>query len=189
VVNRHHVRMAWVERVSPTRRAALFLAVGVLFFLRWRQVGSVDFQHPETLADWLAVVGFSIALFGLAIALPVFSELTSHRTVFRTSMVPGFGCALGGMSNLLEDGLQWSWAFWGFVAGLAIVNLGLVALTLLIALMGRGPSRLLATVPALTLAGVLLFELVGGLLMLAAWSGAAIVAIRSPQPERQRVGR
>ncbi len=180
--------MAWVERVSPGRRAALFLAVGVLFFLRWRQVGSVDFQDPETLDDWLAVIGFSMALFGLAVALPVFAELAGRRTVLRTSMVPAFGCALGSVSNLLEDGLQWSWAFWGFVAGLALANLGLVALTLVMALMGRGFSRLLATVPALTLTGVLLFEVIGGLLMLATWSGAAIVAIRWPQLAARRDG-
>lgn len=173
-------------QVTVSARAALFLAVGLLFFFRWRQVGSVDYQDPETLNDWLAVVGFSVALVCLAVALPLFSELTGDKSVVRTSLVPAVGCALGGIINFLEDGLQWSWMFWGFVASTGITTLGLLVLTIVTAWRSRGVARLLALVPATTLAAVLLFELVGGLFMLAAWTGAAILAVRMPRPATVR---
>jgi hypothetical protein len=167
-------------RFSAAGTAALFVSVGVLFFLRGRQVGSADYMDPETLNDWLAVVGFSVALICLAIALPVYAGLTGERTTYKTSFVSATGSALGGVSNLLEDGLAWSWAFWFFVVSTLLINVGLLALTLVMAWKAQGLGRLLAAVPAGSLLGVLLFELVGGLLMLVAWSAAALVAVRPP---------
>ena len=173
--------MGLSARFSTLGQAALFVSVGVLFFLRGRQVGSADFMDPETLNDWLSVYGFSLALICLAIALPVFAGLTGERLSYKTSIVPAAGSALGSVSNLLEDGLGWSWAFWVFVMSAFLINVGLLALTLVMAWTGRGLGRLLAAVPAGTFAGVLAFEVTGGLLMLVTWSVAAIVAVRRPR--------
>ena len=165
-------------------RVALFLLVGVAFFLRWRQVGSVDYQDPETLDDWLAVVGFSVALVLLAASLPLYAELADRQLVSRVALVPAIGCALAGVSNILEDGVGWAWMFWGFVISTLLTTLGLLALTLVTAATGRGSARLLCVVPGLTLAGVLLFEAWGGILMLTAWTTAAIVTFRMQRVRR-----
>ena len=168
-------------KFSTAGSAALFVAVGVLFFLRGRQVDSADFMDPVTLNDWLAVLGFSLALICLAVALPVYAGLTGDRTTYRTSLVPATGSVLGGVSNVLEDGLSWSWAFWVFVASALLINVGLLALTVVMAWRGRGVGRLLAGVPAGTLVGVLLFEASGGVILLVTWSAAALVPMRLPR--------
>lgn len=102
--------------------------------------------------------------------------------MFRASLIPSLGCALAAIINDLEDGLQLSWLFWGFVASSAITVLGLLVLTILTAATSRGATLLLAVVPGATMAGVILFEPVGGILMLAAWACAAVVALRTPLP-------
>ena len=55
---------------------------------------------------------------------------------------------------------------------------GLAALSIAIALLGRGSDRLLAAVPAATLIGQLVFPVGGGLLMAAAWLACAWVQTR-----------
>ena len=155
--------------------------MGVLFFLRWLQVGEVDYQDPTTFNDWVAVVGFSLALGCLALALPTFAGLAGTHTAYRVSLFPAAGCALASIANLLEDGLQWSPAFWGFVIGVLVTTIGLLALTIAMAWTCLGANRLLCLVPALTLAGVLLFEAFGGILLLLAWLAAATITWRNTQ--------
>ncbi len=166
--------------LSPRWRAALFGAVGVLFFLRWLQVGSVDYQDPETLNDWAAVIGFSVALLTLAFALPVLAGLMGSRLVFRVAMVPATGALLGAVANILEDGLGWEPAFWLFIGGLWLSLVGLIALTVVMVWKGVGSWRALALVAVATLAGQLAFEPAGGPILLVTWLAAAVVAIRAP---------
>jgi hypothetical protein len=155
-------------------RPALFIAVGVGFGVLWlHSLTGPDNQDPVSVSDWFATLGFSVALIGLAAALPVFGRLFGEPVVFRVSLVPAVGAALGGVANILEDGLQLGWAFWFFVLGSGLSVLGLAALAVVIAFIGRGGGRLMAAVPAGTLVGQLLFPVGGGVLMLVAWLGAA----------------
>jgi hypothetical protein len=62
-----------------------------------------------------------------------------------------------------------------------VTTIGLLALTIAMAWTGLGANRLLCLVPALTLAGVLLFEAFGGILLLLAWLAAATITWRNTQ--------
>ena len=164
---------------SRVVRAGLFALVGVLFFGVWWYVDpSLDETGAQS--DWLVVTGFSSSLLLLAVALPAYAQLVGDRRIIRVSLVPSTGAGLGSLANVLEDGLAMSWAFWGFVLGAMIINLGLLALTLVIALLNRGAYRLLAFVPAATLVAIVLYVVAGGVLMLAAWLLAASLALLLP---------
>lgn len=163
-------------------RAGLFVCVGVLFCARSLQsFADPEFQDPVSASDWFAVVSFSAALFALALALPMLAQLIDGgRVVFRVSLVPAAGAAFAGLSNLLEDALQMGFAFWFFIVGTVLTILGLIAFTLVVAVVSRGRRRPLATVSAATLIGVLLFEEGGGVVIAAAWLAAAAISLRLP---------
>ena len=160
--------MAMPAPVSPTRvlRGGLFTIVGVGFFVVWLQMLDSGGQIPEAPANWFGVLFFSALLIALAFALPTFARQIGGRIVFRASLVPAVGAGLGGVANILEDGLHLEWAFWLFILSLAIIDLGLFAFAIVVAFTRRGRGRLLAAVPAATLAAVLLFPVIGGVLML-----------------------
>ncbi len=162
-------------------RVALFTLVGVAWCVRSLQsFADPEFMDPETASDWFAVLSFSVALFALAFALPMLAHYTGGGlAVFRVSLIPAVGAALAGLSNVLEDALQLGFAFWFFIVGTVITTLGLIAFTLAIA--GRGRRRLLAAIPLATLIGLLLFESGGGVLTLAAWLVAGVIAGQAAQ--------
>jgi hypothetical protein len=163
------------------RRAALFTFVGVAWCVRSLQsFTDPQYTDPVTASDWFAVFSYSAALFATALALPLFAQLIGGRAVFRVSLVPAVAATLTGLCNLLEDGLQIGAVglFYGVGAGLTWV--GLIALTVAIAVSGRGRRRLLAAVPAATVIGWSLFESGGGVLVLAAWLAAAAMTLDRP---------
>jgi hypothetical protein len=162
-------------------RAALFTCVGVVWCVRaFQSFADPQFQDPVSAADWFAVFSLSAALFALALALPLLAQLIGGRAVFRMSLVPAVGATLSGLGNLLEDALQIGFAGWLYLAGNTLTMVGLIALTVVGAVVGRGRRRLLAAVPATTLIGWFLFESGGGLLILAAWLAAAAIALDRP---------
>jgi len=159
-------------------RAAIFAIAGLLLCVRSLQTFTdPEFTDPVSISDWFAVLSFSAALLVLALALPMFAQLVGGPAVFRVALVPAVGAALAGLGNLLEDALQLGFAFWLFIVGTTITLIGLVSLSIAVAVVGRGRRRLLAAVPAATLIGMLLFESGGGVLILAAWLAAAAVAL------------
>ena len=167
-------------------RAALFTLVGVFFLVIWLWLDP-SYQESASQSEWSHVLGFSAAILVLAFVLPLFAQLVGGRRVFRVSLVPAAGAALASLSNIVEDGLQMGWAFWGFILSTAIIDLGLLALTVLIAYGGRGGYRLLAVVPAVTLAAMAFWVIAGGIIMLAAWLGAAALALALPAHTAARV--
>ena len=169
-----------VPTLPEMKRAALFTVVGVGYFALWLRMIEPGFQIPDAPSDWLGVLTFSALLIAQALTLPTFARLIGVETVFRVSLVPVIGAALGGVTNVLEDGLHQDWAFYGFVAGSVITMLGLAALALMLGFTGRGQRRLLAAIPAALFAGQLLFPVVGGILVLPAWLAAAAVASGRP---------
>ena len=160
-------------------RAALFALVGVLFMTLWLRYPP-SYGPSDAQFDWNLVLGFSAGLLLLALALPIFARLVGGRIVSRVSLIPAGGAVLASLSNILEDGLQMGWAFWGFILSLAIIDLGLLALSGAIAFASRGIHRLLALVPAATFAGLTFYVAAGGILLLVAWLVATALALALP---------
>ncbi len=160
-------------------RAALFILVGVVFFVDW-VLADPGYEASESRFAWDHVLAFSAALLGLAAALPVFARLAGGPGVSRAALVGAAGAALGSLTNILEDGLQMEWAFYGFVLSAALMLLGLLALIVVIAVTGRR-RRPLALIPAGTMAAILFYVPAGGSLMLATWLAAAAIAVVLPR--------
>ncbi len=161
--------------------AALFVAVGVVFAAYWVVAAP---SHDSIRTEWGYVLWFSAALLLLALALPALGRLVGGRWVRRLSLLAAGGAALGSFTNVVEDGLGQSWAFWGFVLATATVVATLPALTIAVAVSARGRCRTLALVPGGTLVAVLGFVEVGGVVMLATWVAAAALALVLPTRSR-----
>jgi hypothetical protein len=161
-------------------RAIYFAVVGVVFFAHWVATDPTS-EGSDHMQDWAYVLWFSAALLLLAFAVPLYARLIGGRTVFRASLVPAAGAALASLSNVLEDGFGMDWAFFVFVLGTAGLVFGLLALTAVIAIGRGGAHRLLALVPAGTLAAILFSVLAGGVLMLITWLAAAALALALPR--------
>ena len=111
----------------------------------------------------------------------------------RLSSIAAAGVGLSSVANILEDGFRVEAAFWAFILGTLILDVALAGLTVAIARSAAGRRRLLAMIPAMSLAGVLLFPPVGGPLMLGAWLAASAAAfalvVRPVPPHGDRGGR
>lgn len=135
-----------------------------------------EYTDPESAWGWFAVVSWSAALLALGVALVVLAREVGGRATVGLAYVAAAGAVAAAVGNVVEDGLEGARAGdWLYLPGVVLLPLGLVALTVAVALQERGRSRLLALVPACTLVGMFLLERGGGLLVLAVW---LIVALR-----------
>src|SRR5438093_9640062 len=171
-------------------RSALFAFVGLAFFVYW-VVADPSFEESADQSEWSYVLAFSGVILLLAFAVPTLAQLVGGRLAFRVSLVAAAGATLSSVANIFEDGLQMSWVFFVFILGTAFIQLGLVALTGVIAFTGRGGYRLLALVPAGTIAAIIFFVVAGGPIMLVSWLTAAMLALALPTraPRRPRAER
>jgi hypothetical protein len=160
-------------------RSALFAFVGFAFFVYW-VVADPSFEESADQSEWSYVLAFSGVILLLAFAVPTLARLVGGRLAFRVSLAAAAGATLSSVANIFEDGLQMSWVFLVFILGGAFMQLGLLALTGVIAFSGRGRYRLLALVPAGTIAAIILFVVAGGPIMLASWLTAAMLALVLP---------
>ena len=169
-------------------RAVLFVSTGVASFALWFVTaplrGSTDWMQ-----EWPNVLSFSGMLLLLAFSLLSFGRMLGGRWVRRLATIAGVTAAAMSVINVFEDGFRIEAMFFAFVLGLFILNGSLVALTLVIARTRPGWQRLLAVVPVATAAGIMLFPIVGGPLLLGAWLVAAAAALapgmRDAAPERE----
>jgi hypothetical protein len=160
-------------------RSALFAFVGLAFFVYW-VVADPSFEESARQSEWSYVLAFSGVILLLAFAVPTLAQLVGGRLAFRVSLAAAAGATLSSVANIFEDGLQMSWVFVVFILGEGFMQLGLLALTGVIAFSGRGGYRLLALVPAGTTAAIILFVVAGGPIMLASWLTAAMLALALP---------
>ena len=161
-------------------RALLFAGTSIALFLFWA-VAKPTFAATVSMTEWPNVLWFSATLLTLAVALPVFGRMVGGRWVVRLATIAGTGVGLSSVANVFEDGFHIDAAFFGFVLGTGIMEISLIALTVVIVRTIPGRDRLLAFVPAGTVAAILLFVVAGGPLMLVTWlaaAGAAIVLAR-----------
>ena len=163
------------------RQAALFALVGVALLAHW-VLADPGYEASESQDDWSFVLLFSAAIAGLALALPVFAGIVGGATVWRASMIAASGAAVGSVANILEDGLGWGWAFWAFVLGSAVLLVGLLAMAVAIVTSARGAGRLAALVPMGVIAGLALYVVAGGPIMLATWLTASVYALSGRPP-------
>src|SRR5512147_2432283 len=170
-----------IEDRSGVSRSLLFALTGILWFVSW--VAGPSFEMTASIAKWLDVLLFSAALLSLAIALPVFGRMVGGQQVVRSATIAGAAASLCSVANIFEDGFQIEWFFLVFVLGLLILDVALLALTIVIARTAPDRYRLLAVIPAGTVAGILLFPVAGGPIMLITWLMAAVAALKMPSPQ------
>lgn len=167
-------------------RALLFAVTGVAFFAFWA-IERPTYEMTASMTSWPTVLWFSSTLVLLAVAVFAFGWMVGGRWVVRLASIAAVGLAVSSVSNVLEDGFRIEAAFFGFVLGMLTQQVALAALTLVIARTASGRDRLLAVVPAGTVAGILLFVVAGGPLMLATWLIAAGAAVASARRADRRV--
>ncbi len=162
-------------------RAVLFAAVGAALFVHW-VLADPGFDASESQDEWPSVLLFSAAVAGLAVGLPVFARLVGGTGLFRASLVAASGALVSSVANIVEDGLHQEWAFWVFVLGSAVLLAGLLAMAVLLLRRGCVPARLPAIVPLGTAAGLVLYVVAGGPIMLGTWLAAAAFALARRTP-------
>ena len=154
------------------RRVALFILVAVLFIAHW-VIADPGFEESATQTQWPFVIFFSAALLALALALPVYSKVVVQGPALRSATVAGVGAGLSSVANVIEDGFGVDAAFFGFVAGAAILIVALACFAAITLYRGITPRRRLAVVPVGTVAGQVLYVFAGGPIMFATWMLAA----------------
>lgn len=150
-------------------RALLFGVTGIALFAYWA------IAHPSTeltasITEWPNVLWFSATLMLLAVAVAAFGRMVGGRTVVRTASLAAAGIAMSSVANVLEDGFRIEPAFYGFILGTLIHVVGMAALVVAILVGSRARERLvLVLIPAGSAAGILLFVVAGGPILLVTW--------------------
>jgi hypothetical protein len=132
-----------------------------------------------SMREWPQVLWFSATLLLLAIAIHVFGQTLGGQRARRLATIAGAGVGLSIVANILEDGLRLDAAFLLFVLGTIILDVALLLLSIEILQRTTNRARLLAIVPAATLAGILFFVGPGGPIILGAWLFAAVASART----------
>ena len=168
------------SRVELSARvgAAIALSIGLAWAYRSAlELGRPNYVAPVELADWLAVVSFSVGLGLLGAAARLLADLAGRsRPIVALSWIVIIAAVVAATANFIEDGLAvkafgevFALGLFGLLAGFA----GLAAM-----LAWRRQWRL-AAVAAATLVGLFTsVEAGGGFLILAAWLGVAVALWR-----------
>ena len=161
-------------------RALLFAVTGVTWFAFWFTYFVINgpSQSVASMQVWVNVIAFSATLLTLAVSLVTFGRMVGGPWVTRMATFAGATAALLSVTNIVEDGFRVEAAFYVFVLGMGILHVALAGLALAIVRSAAGRRRLLAGVPAATMAAILLFPVAGGPLMLGAWLAASAAAAK-----------
>lgn len=156
---------------------AATLVAGVALFAYWIIVRPTGEASPNQ-DQWPYVLWFSTTILAFGFAVLAFTRLVGGRWVVRLGRVAAAGAFWDSAVNVIEDGFDQNWAFLLFVAGSAVMLLGLISLSGVLALTGRGSHRALGLIPLGAALGLLLYVNAGGIIMLATWTSAAAIAAR-----------
>lgn len=165
--------------MSSVRRSVLFALVGIHGIFFWIIV------HPSTQGtyaqrQWPNVLWFSATLLTLGIAVLAFGWMVGGKPVKRWATIAFAAISWAALVNVIEDGFRVEEAFIFFVLGTLTFEIALLALTIVIARTAPDRYRLLAVIPAGTLAAILFFVIAGGPILLITWLTAAAAALRFP---------
>jgi hypothetical protein len=159
--------------------AGLMALTGAASFAYWWVVKPTS-DMTASMTEWPQVLSFSAVLLLLAGALLTYGRMVDQRSAVRRSWAAAGAATLSSIANIIEDGMQVEWAFFLFVAGEATLLVTLLVMSVSIVRRGTARDRLLALVPAGTAAGVVLFVLAGGPILLVTWLLAAALALGWP---------
>jgi hypothetical protein len=165
----------------------LFALTGIALFAYWA-LARPSLGMTSWMREWSHVLWFSATLLLLAGALVTFGRMVGSRQVVGVATLAGAAIALSSLANVIEDGFRVDAAFFLFILGTLIGLIALLALAVTITRTGSDRSRLLALVPAATMAGLLLFVPSGGPILLITWLVAAGLAVDAG-PSSASIGR
>jgi hypothetical protein len=168
-----------LSRAGRVAAAVYFTCVGVTFFAWWIWADP-SHEGSDSMQEWRYVLAFSGVLLVLGVAVPLWACVVGDARVVRAALVVAGSLLFSSLANVVEDGLGVDAAFFGFILGLLVTNVGLVVVAVMLARRGSRWRRLLAFVPLGTLLAIILAVEVGGPLMLATWLGAAGIATFLP---------
>ena len=166
-------------------RAGLFAATGIALLAFWA-ISRPTNEMTAAMQEWPNVLWFSATLILLAVAVATFGRMVGGRAVTRASLLAAAGVTISSIANVFEDGLRIEVAFFGFVLGALLHEVGLLTLGVVIVRSSSGRRRLLALVPVGSCAGFLLFVVAGGPILLVTWllaAAAALAPARKPREE------
>ena len=167
----------------------LRLGITVLTGVTWavRSVQAVlvdpDYVIPVTAADFFAVYSYSAAWLLTAASLVTLHEV-ARPALGRSSaaiLVVAAACAVAGLANAVEDGLQLKALGLVYVIGALVGGFGMFGLA---ALLWQGSARRLALVPAIGGIAMVTITIGGGVLGLVAWPGFAAFLARERSSPR-----
>jgi hypothetical protein len=156
----------------------LFAGVGLALATFWLVA---DPGRDIVRTEWAYVLAFSGVLLVLAVGLVAMGRAVGGRWALRFSLLSAAACSVASVVNVVEDGLGQEWAFFAFVVCLIVIDLGLLAMTIAIAVTAEGRLRWFALAPAGTLVGVLFPVEAVWVVMLLTWLAAASIAITAPR--------
>ena len=160
-------------------RSALFALVGIHGLVYWVVVRPST-QVTYAQGQWPHVLWFSALLLSLGIAVLVLGRMVGGKAVNRWATVAAAAMSMASLANIIEDGFRIEAAFLFFVLSTTTFDVALIALTIVIARAAPDRYRLLAVIPAGTLAAILFFVTAGGPILLITWLIAAAAALRFP---------
>ncbi len=164
-------------------RSVVFALAGIHSLVYWLVVRpSTEVTYAQ--GQWPQVLWFSAMLLFLGIAILVLGRMVGGQSVVRWATIAFVAVALASLVNIVEDGFRVEGAFLVFMLSTLAFDISLVAMTLAIAFSAKDQGRLLAAVPAGTLAGILFFVPAGGPILLVTWlaAGMASLTITSRPP-------
>jgi hypothetical protein len=168
--------------VSSLVRSAVFALTGIHSLAYWLTIRP-SAEVTDAQGQWPQVLWFSAMLLILGLAVLVFGRMVGTESVLRWATFAFAAIGLASLINIVEDGFRVEYAFLFFILSTLIFDLALIAMATVIAWTARGRSRLLAVVPAGTLAGILFFVTAGGPILLVTWLTVAVAALTiTPRP-------
>jgi hypothetical protein len=156
----------------PCVTRMIWLLTGVTWAARSAmEFAQPDYWDPMTALDWSAIWIYSAAWLLFAPSVLLLGRLAPSRPVMIVAAVVAFGAIVAGGANAIEDGLGFASFGPFYVVGFMTAWIGLLSLA---TVLRRAHQTRLAALSVLLFAGVLLFLLGGGLIILAGWSAVAI---------------
>jgi hypothetical protein len=170
-----HERLDVIPSILLER--TVFALVGVLWGMRSLQAFTdPNFTDPGTVADWWAVVSWSLcfALLPAGLALLVRLSQRGGRASHVLLVIAALGGVTAAIANAIEDGMGVDAAGSVYFVSVSLMMLAMIALA---GVLLAGRPRWPGVVVLSTLIGMFNLESGGGVLILGVW-GATAVAVR-----------
>ena len=152
----------------------IWLACGLAWAFRSvLELSSPEYYEPVAPIDFVAVFGYSVALFLAGPAMLLLARLSSSTAVLIPAVVVAASAVLAGVANTVEDALDIGWLASVYIGAILVNLIATIAVAITCAIAGY--VRLAVVLVVWTVGLVTAFTVVlGGLLMLAALVAVSI---------------